>query len=354
MRKIGLIVIVSLVVLAGLGVAYAGWSDVVDIRTDVTIASVSADFQQVAASDEAISVTGQPGQTLTLSINDAYPGCLGSAACTIKNTGELPIKVDTVTTVVTPLSAGGVAEDVAVTFSGVLNSAAHTPIDPGAEIAGAIFLQINGQRATPASYDLAVTVKLSQFNSLSDPSNDWSQFLYIEGTINTLAESLALNSASPVSPEGVAFRQVVSNDPSDPVTFDPTSTGIWNWSSGQTLNIDSWAGERSATYTSSHTLITGGLGSQTLNIALTSFAGPEQTGCSSAGCTVFNNTPSAIRITGVTVSCSTDALTAATHGVLAADSIIPANREMLGWIDFDWQSSLSGTCTVAIAYEFAE
>jgi hypothetical protein len=354
MRKIGMIVIVSLVVLAAIGVAYAAWSDVVDIRSNVTIASVSAAFQQAATGDDTISVSGQPGQTLTLNINNAYPGYQGSAGCSIKNIGELPIKVDTVTTVVTPLSEGGTAEDVAVTFAGVLNSDAHTPIDPGVEIPGDIFFQCNSQCSTPASYDLAVTVKLSQFNSSSDPSNDWSQLLYIQGTISTLVASLESNPVSSSSLEGVAFRQAVSNDPLDPVTFDPTSMGTWNWSSGQTLDIDNWAGDRSATSTSSRTLITVGLGTQTLSMSLTTFAGPEQTGYSSAGCTVFNNTSSTIRITGVTVSGSTAALTAATHGVLAAGSIIPANSEMLGWIDFDWQSSFSATCIVAIAYEVAE
>ena len=108
-------------------------------------------------------VSGTGTKTLTISMNSTYVGYWSSIGCTLKNTGSIPLKVETVTYTVTPPS-GRNASDITVSFSDALVEASHAQIDAGGENLGAIYVQWNAVPTTSSTYGLAVTITTSQWN----------------------------------------------------------------------------------------------------------------------------------------------------------------------------------------------
>jgi predicted ribosomally synthesized peptide with SipW-like signal peptide len=199
MKKLGLICLVLCVALASLSVAYASWSQNLTVNGKVSTGTFDVQFQQAVSNDgtrlsdptvqgswswtggtlaatnwtgaratdkASTTVSGAGSGTLTITISSAYVGYWSSVGCTLKNTGSIPIKVDTVTYTVTP-PAGRSASDVSVYFSDALVAASHTQIDVSgvnSEKLGAIYVRWNSVPTISSTYTLNVTITATQWN----------------------------------------------------------------------------------------------------------------------------------------------------------------------------------------------
>lgn len=229
MRKLGLIMLVAVMALGIVGIGYGMWSDEIVIGGKVDMSDVSAIFQQAASNDPQtaynslpstiqdpttigswalvngllnptcwsgarltgtdnntafITVSGQGTDNLSIAMYNAYLGYRGSAACTILNTGKMPIIIDDVTTVVTPVTTGNgaAASDVTLLFSGALVK--NTQIEPTVQILGAVYFQWN--KIIPnQDYAFEVVINLSSYNKVNQTA-DWSQKLRIKGVLVTV------------------------------------------------------------------------------------------------------------------------------------------------------------------------
>jgi hypothetical protein len=199
MKKLSIIILALVIALGSLGVSYAYWN----LRTLTPVENISTgvfacQFQQVASNDGAslndpaaagswswssgtlssanwsgtrssinkasATVSGAPGQTLNIVMSGAYDGYCSSIGCTIKNTGNIPMKINSVSAVVTP-PAGGSAGDLSVSFTNALVAGSHTSISPGSEVLGAIYIVWNNVPSSSSTYGLTVTINTNQFNN---------------------------------------------------------------------------------------------------------------------------------------------------------------------------------------------
>lgn len=205
MKKISLIMITFILALGLTGAGYAMWSDSIDIDASLNVGTVEAIFMQAVTNDPSSDLSDpnvkgewkdwEPGtilssdshwknggrhsdekaaittvdindkqDTLIITMNGAYVGYWGSVGCTIKNISSVPIKVVSVTPVITPPPPGEEG-DLEVTFSGALDIGNLTVINPGEEVLGGIYFKWNSTPEKAAPYGLSVTIDVWQFNA---------------------------------------------------------------------------------------------------------------------------------------------------------------------------------------------
>jgi hypothetical protein len=201
MKKLGFISIALLVALGSLGVSYARWTDTVNISNAAVLGKLSAKFAQAVSNDPAVSidpskqldpvdvgtwslpisnipdwtggrgsnnlatttVTGEGTYTLTVSSFSPYQNYNGSVGCTIENTGDVPLKIKTVT-----VTKVGPPVDSSATYmnpipGGALVEASHTVIDPGKVALGTIRPEFVAG-AAPGIYTTTVTFTITGWN----------------------------------------------------------------------------------------------------------------------------------------------------------------------------------------------
>jgi hypothetical protein len=97
MKKLGLLVMVLVLVVASLGVGYALWSEQLSINSSVTTGDLNVIFDGGSASvldsngDPIGTITPNAGRkTATLTITHAYPGATCSVPIILKNVGTIP------------------------------------------------------------------------------------------------------------------------------------------------------------------------------------------------------------------------------------------------------------------------
>ncbi len=206
MKKLALISLISVIALGSVGIGYGRWSQTIQTTDTVNTGTFAIQFQQAVTNDDsttnnmidptnqgswswtsgALASSGWSGSRRTDGNNDAsttivggvgtatlsiamvgtYPGYWSSVGCTLKNTGTIPIKVNTVTNSVTAPS-GGSSSDVSISFSDALVQSSHTLINPNAEVLGAVYIHWNTVPSTDArTYTLTVTVNAMQWNTV--------------------------------------------------------------------------------------------------------------------------------------------------------------------------------------------
>ena len=198
MKNLGLVCLVLLAALVITGVGYGGWSQTLAINSSVGTGSYKVLFQQAVTNDDdtagnlldptsqgswnwtsgtltaakwtgsrsvsnkaITTVSGTGTNILTLTMNRTYVGYWSSVACTIKNLGSIPVKINTVTTTVTP-PAGGAAGDITLYYSQALVQASHTQLNPGDEVLGAIYIQWNAVPIVGSNYCLTIVINTTQ------------------------------------------------------------------------------------------------------------------------------------------------------------------------------------------------
>ena len=199
MNKLGVICLVLLAALGITGVDYGAWSQTLNINAPVVTGSYNVLFQQAVTNDDGAAgnvldpssqgswnwtsgtlnaaewttgtrsannkavttVSGMGKDTLTIIMNSTYVGYWSSVGCTIKNLGSIPIKINTMTTTVTP-PAGGNVGDISVYYSNALVQASHTQLNPGDEVLGAIYIQWKAVPNTSSNYGLTVIINTTQ------------------------------------------------------------------------------------------------------------------------------------------------------------------------------------------------
>jgi hypothetical protein len=109
MRKIGLLVMTVILAIGALGVAYAEWTQAMQIDGTVNTGYISASFANPNPSspgDTLATIYGEVGTTgltdanedavsdvLTITVDNAYPGYSGTVYFDIVNNGSIPISV---------------------------------------------------------------------------------------------------------------------------------------------------------------------------------------------------------------------------------------------------------------------
>jgi hypothetical protein len=202
MKKIGLIFLVLMGALACLGVAYGAWSETLDVSASVSAGDFGIEFVQAVSNDDnglpdpdvkgnwtwngssgsapvwngsrtdsnnssAAASLDESQNTLTLTVNGAYPGYWSSAACILKNTGTVPLKIDTVKVGAVssnPSDSTPVSDRFTLEFSGALDQSLHTPIDPGDEALGTVYVNWLSIPSDQTTYSLEITVTATQWN----------------------------------------------------------------------------------------------------------------------------------------------------------------------------------------------
>ncbi len=206
MKKLGLISMIIGIVLGSVGAGYSRWSETIQTADTVSTGTFSVQFQRAVTNDDGtvnntvdptsqgswswtggtltpaawsgsrrtdgnddastVIAGGVGTATLNIAMVGTYPGYWGSVGCTLKNTGTIPIKVNTVTYSVTAPS-GGASSDVSIFFSDALVQASHTLINPNAEVLGAVYVRWNTIPSSNArTYTLAVTLNAMQWNTV--------------------------------------------------------------------------------------------------------------------------------------------------------------------------------------------
>jgi len=183
MKKLGLIMLVVVLALGVLGVGYAYWTQNIFVNATVKTGYVQASFTSdqstptfadtavtpygVAWYTESIGDVAYTGDTLNITLSNAYPGMTAVIPITLKNTGSIPIggingvadsanfNLPTGSTVV--LTGSGLAGELAVgdTTSAVITVSVPLGLVPD----NASFVQNN-----TTSYSFTMTVTSTQFN----------------------------------------------------------------------------------------------------------------------------------------------------------------------------------------------
>lgn len=103
-NKIGVIFLISILALAGTGVGYAMWLDNVDITATATTGNLEYRITNFAVTDQtkigdqpatwtgAGSYGGEP-ESIIVTVQPTYPGWEAICQITVKNTGNLPLKM---------------------------------------------------------------------------------------------------------------------------------------------------------------------------------------------------------------------------------------------------------------------
>jgi hypothetical protein len=123
MKKIGIIILALVIVMGSLGVGYAFWSQTLTIGGTAEMASMEATIvdNTAAVADPfggpgtCTSSVNAEGDTLTVTISNAYPGYYAVVKFDVKNTGDISAYVTTGTLSVIAPSSGS-ASDISVNY----------------------------------------------------------------------------------------------------------------------------------------------------------------------------------------------------------------------------------------------
>jgi hypothetical protein len=90
--------ILMVVALATIGIAYGAWTDQLNINGNVTTGTFDVDFQNMYydwdATPECTAAISGDGNTLTVSVINAYPGLHCGGGVGIKNLSSIPAKIN--------------------------------------------------------------------------------------------------------------------------------------------------------------------------------------------------------------------------------------------------------------------
>lgn len=112
MKKLGTIAIALLVALGALGLGFAWWTSSLSIGGTVNTGTVNVDMVGASAVDNEIAPVdvGTAGaavvdtKTGSITVGNAYPGYVATGTLTVKNSGTIPVKLDSL-----PVTGGDAA-----------------------------------------------------------------------------------------------------------------------------------------------------------------------------------------------------------------------------------------------------
>jgi hypothetical protein len=123
------------------------------------------DGNTYAQNEGATSVSGAGTQILTINMSNVYQCYYGSAGVTIKNTGTVPVVVNTVNTVIAGPVTDPNGDLLDIVFTGALVEATHMQIDEGVEVLGSVDLHCFNPDPDGTNYTVFITVTFIQWNS---------------------------------------------------------------------------------------------------------------------------------------------------------------------------------------------
>lgn len=173
MKKIGLLGLALVLVLGLTGVGFAMWDKTLYIDGTVNTGEVNAEFTAVSCNDTGIdpgydkdvgNCTAEidPGdpQILNVTINNGYPCYSCDIDYTIKNTGTVPVKVQSMT-ITNPTPAK-------VTVGWTPGVAVGDQIDPEGSATGDISVHVEQKAKELATYTFKAEIRLVQWNEYID------------------------------------------------------------------------------------------------------------------------------------------------------------------------------------------
>lgn len=165
--KIVGIVASLLVVMLALGVSYALWSTNLYVSGTINTGTVSAEIIAGASYDGDDNVPGKDvseisalvdGNTLMVTITNAYPSIDYFQEFKVKNTGTIPVKVQSI------VISGNAS--VWVTVSGI---AVGDQIEPGQEVNCLLTVHLTNDALQGATYTFTIDIMLVQWNEFQAP-----------------------------------------------------------------------------------------------------------------------------------------------------------------------------------------
>jgi hypothetical protein len=157
--------------LATLGLGYAHWEKLLDIKGTVGTGTVNADFDSAKTNDPIIEpgkdldpgydkdvasceVFGVGTQVLTVTIKNGYPSYSCAVDFTITNKGTIPVKVNDFDTSAVPPALTVTWTDLPL----------GTQIEPGKEAHGDIHIHVEQIAAQDSKFEFSAKIRLVQWN----------------------------------------------------------------------------------------------------------------------------------------------------------------------------------------------
>jgi len=168
--KMALLLSTLVIALMVVGTGFALWSKTLYINGTVNTGTVEAGFDNVMCNDNGIDPgydkdvasctveVSQDHQTITVTINNAYPSYSCDIDYDILNKGSIPVKIQSITI--------NAPSEVTVEVTGI---SVGDQIDPDQLIHGDLHIHVEQTAAQGATYTFTVDILLVQWNEFTPP-----------------------------------------------------------------------------------------------------------------------------------------------------------------------------------------
>jgi len=147
-----------------LGVALAMWSETLYVHVtvntgyvDVSISAQCVEAQEAEGKDVGSCEVEVVDNSVTVTIDNAYPGYTVDVYLTVKNDGSIPVKL-------LSSSISGVDESA---LSVTLTKPANTQIDPGCTSTYTLHIEVLEDAEQDSSYSFTVTLEFANWNEVT-------------------------------------------------------------------------------------------------------------------------------------------------------------------------------------------
>ncbi|RDV82530.1 hypothetical protein [Ammonifex thiophilus] len=171
MKRAKFLSLVMVIALALMGAAYAAWTETININASVATGTYDVTFSSVSTND--VGDTVDPGadknvgkteatisedaKTITVTAENTYPGYNAEVTYKIKNTGTIPLKVQSIEINIPESDKGKIEVTNEQDIAGKV-------LDPGQEAEGKIKHVVTDNAVERASYSYTLKVNTIQWN----------------------------------------------------------------------------------------------------------------------------------------------------------------------------------------------